>query len=204
MGVMTLARPPAPLAPITPPALMLEPGDVLVRPGPYTVDDLDALPEGCRYELLDGVLVIMGSPTQRHQLIVGSLHVLLHAERPSDLRVLLAPFDVRLGRDRSLQPDLIVTRRSDPQEDALYVAPLLAVEVHSPSTRTFDLGPKSEILAAAGCPSYWTIDPAGPTLTVWSLQEGHYVETARVAAQETWTATEPFALTITPVDLLDL
>lgn len=29
-------------------------------------------------------------------------------------------------------------------------------------------------------------------------------ESARVAAQETWTATEPFAVTITPVGLLDL
>jgi len=197
---MTSARPPASM-----PEHALEPGDVLVRPGPYTLEDLDALPEDCRrYELVDGVLLIMGSPTRRHQLIVGSLHVLLHAARPSDLQVVLAPFDVRLGIDRSLQPDLIVTRRSDPEEDALYVAPLLVVEVLSPSTRTFDLGPKMEILAAAGCPTYWTIDPELPQLTAWSLEDGRYVATARVAAQETWTATEPFAVTITPAELLDL
>ncbi len=200
MGVMTRARPPAPGL-----DRALEPGEVLVRPGPYTLDDLDALPEDCRrYELLDGVLLIMGSPTRRHQEIVGSLYSLLRAARPRDLQVLLAPFDVRLGIDRSLQPDLIVTRRTDLDEDALRVAPLLAVEVHSPSTRAFDLGPKSEILAAAGCPSYWTIDPQEPRLTVWSLQDGRYVETARVGAQENWTATEPFAVTIAPIDLLDL
>lgn len=196
MGVMTVVRPPT---------LTIEPGDVLVRPGPYTLEDLDALPEnGCRHELLNGVLLIMGAPATRHQLIVGSLYALLRAARTDDLQVVLSPFDVRIGVDTCLQPDLVVTRRSDPAEDALYIAPLLAVEVHSPSTRAFDLGPTMEILAAAGCPSYWTIDPREPALTVWSLHEGRYVETVRVAAQETWTATEPFAVAITPVELLDL
>ncbi|WP_257427596.1 Uma2 family endonuclease [Nocardioides carbamazepini] len=190
---------------VRPPAMIVEPGDVLVRVGPYTLEDLDALPESdCRYELLQGILLVMGAPTRRHQLIVGSLYSLLRAGRPPELQVMLAPFDVRFGDDTSLEPDLIVTRRSDLDEDALRVAPLLAVEVHSPSTKAFDLGPKKDILAAAGCPAYWTIDPEQPELTVWTLRDGGYTETARVAAQETWTATEPFTVTITPADLLDL
>lgn len=194
MGVMTIVRP-----------LTTEPGDVIVREGPFTLAERDAIPDnGYRHELLDGVLVMSPAPRPRHQVIVGELFVLLRAAAPRDLRVFGSPIDVHLGERSVFEPDLIVTRRSDLAEDGIHVPPLLAVEVHSPSTKAYDLGPKKDILAAAGCPSYWTVDPALPELTVWSLDGARYVETARVAAQETWTATEPFAVTITPVELLDL
>ncbi|WP_408896417.1 Uma2 family endonuclease [Nocardioides sp. R1-1] len=193
MGAMTLPRP------------TLEHGDVIVREGPFTVAERDAVPEnGYRHELLDGVLLMTPTPRPRHQSIVVELLVRLRAAVPRELQVYVAPFDVRIGEHSAIQPDLVVIRRSDLTESGVRVAPVLAVEVHSPSTKAYDLGPKKDILAAAGCRSYWTVDPRGPELTVWSLREGGYVETARVAAQETWTATEPFAVTITPVDLLDL
>lgn len=193
MGVMTLVRPPA-----------LERGDVIVREGPFTVAERDAIPEnGYRHELLDGVLVMSPPPRPRHQSVTFELAVLLRSAVPRDLKVFLAPFDLRLGERTAVQPDIVVVRRADVSEEGLYVAPLLAVEVHSPSTPTFDLGPKKELLAAAGCPSYWTIDPAGPELTVWTLDGDAYARTTTVTAQETWTATAPFAVTITPRDLLD-
>ncbi len=194
MGGMTIVRPP-----------VAERGDVIVREGPFSVAERDAIPaDGYRHELLDGMLLMSPPPRPRHQSVVGELFVRLRSAVPRDLQVFVAPFDVRVGERTAIEPDLVVVRRDDVTEQGVLVAPLLAVEVHSPSTRAYDLGPKSEILAAAGCPSYWTIDPALPELTVWSLQDRRYVETARVAAQETWTATEPFAVTITPVDLLDL
>ena len=193
MGVMTLVRP------------TLEHGDVIVRDGPFTVAERDAIPDnGYRHELLDGVLLMTPTPRPRHQSIVGELIVRLKAAAPRELQVYVAPFDVRIGESTAIEPDVVVVRRSDVTSKGIVVAPLLAVEVHSPSTRAYDLGPKMDLLAAAGCPSYWTIDPREPELTVWSLQDDRYAETARVAAQETWTATEPFAVTITPVDLLDL
>ncbi|MEV5002764.1 Uma2 family endonuclease [Nocardioides sp. LML1-1-1.1] len=190
---MTLVRPPA-----------LERGDVIVREGPFTVAERDAIAEdGYRHELLDGVLVMSPAPRRRHQSIVLALAIDLRGAVPPDLQVIVAPFDLRLGERTAFQPDILVVRRADVTEEALRVAPVLAVEVHSPSTRTFDLGPKKELLAAAGCPSYWTIDPAGPELTVWSLDGDTFTRTRAVAAQETWTATVPFAVTITPQDLLD-
>ena len=193
MGVMTLPRP------------TLEHGDVIVREGPFTVAERDAIPEnGYRHELLDGVLLMTPTPRPRHQSIVGELFVRLRAAVPRELQAYVAPFDVRIGERTAIEPDVVVVRRSDLTESGIHVAPVLAVEVHSPSTKAYDLGPKMEILAAAGCPSYWTIDPREPELTVWTLQDGGYAETARVAAQETWTASEPFAVTITPIDLLDL
>jgi len=194
MELMTLVRPP-----------LAELGDVIVREGPFTVAQRDAIPEdGYRHELLDGVLLMSPAPRPRHQDIVRELLVLLNAAVPRELKVYSAPFDVRLVDGSVLEPDVLVTRRSDLTETGIHVPPLLAVEVHSRSTKVYDLGPKKDLLEAAGCPSYWTIDPEQPELTVWSLRDGRYVETARVTAQETWTATEPFAVAITPVELLDL
>jgi Uma2 family endonuclease len=193
------------MAVVPPPAIELEPGDVIVREGPFTVAERDAIPDnGYRHELLDGVLLMTPAPVPPHQDIAGSLYVLMRAAIPRELKVYLAPFDVYLGERSVLEPDLIVTRRSDVRRRGLFTAPLLAVEVHSPSTKSYDLGLKMEVLAAAGCPSYWTIDPKLPELTVWSLHDGRYVEQARVAGDETWTAAEPFPVTITPVELLDL
>ncbi|MDQ6522072.1 Uma2 family endonuclease [Nocardioides sp. LHD-245] len=183
----------------------LEHGDLIVRDGPFTVEERDAIPEnGYRHELLDGVLLMTPTPRPRHQSVVGELLVRLKAAVPRELQVYVAPFDVRIGERTAIEPDVVVVRRSDVTSKGIVVAPLLAVEVHSPSTKAYDLGPKKELLAAAGCPSYWTIDPRQPELVVWTLRDGAYAETARVAAQESWTASEPFAVTITPVELLDL
>jgi Uma2 family endonuclease len=62
---------------------------------------------------------------------------------------------VRLADDTVLQPDLLVTRRSDTTERNLPVAPLLAIEVLSPSTRLIDLNLKRACLEGA---ETWTAD----------------------------------------------
>lgn len=179
-------------------------GDLIIREGPFTIADRDALPDdGYRHELLDGVLVMTPPPNIRHQDIALNLGLLLKQHAPVECKVMLAPIDVRLGARTSIEPDVVVARRADMTPTMLPAAPLLAVEVASPSTRTIDLGRKRELLAAAGCPSYWTIEPSGPELTAWTLHDGEYIVEARISGSETWTATHPFAVTVTPVDLLD-
>ncbi|MBB3041583.1 Uma2 family endonuclease [Nocardioides soli] len=178
--------------------------DVIVREGPYTRAERDAVPpNGRHHELLDGVLVMTPAQGVRHQSIVGSLAILLADHAPRDCKVLLGPFDVALGPASILQPDVLVGRRTDFTEIDLPTAPLLAVEVLSPSTRLFDLGRKKELLAEAGCPSYWTIDPTRPELTVWQLDNDRYVAAELVGPDDTWTATAPYPVTITPRDLID-
>jgi len=108
----------------------------LPRGRALTRDDLDTLPDdGHRYELIDGVLVVSPSPSQEHQSMLGELFVLLRAACPADLKVLLAPFDVALAADTVVQPDIVVARRTDLTSRDLPTAPVLAVEVLSPSTR---------------------------------------------------------------------
>jgi Uma2 family endonuclease len=88
------------------------------------------------------------------------------------VRALVAPLDVVLADDTVVQPDVLVARRDDFTERDLPVAPVLAVEVLSSSTRRIDVSLKRARYEAAGCPSYLVVDPDRPSLTARVLQEG--------------------------------
>ena len=169
----------------------------------FTADDLDTLPDdGNRYELLDGEVLVTPSPRVRHQAVSLHLALLLHQAVRAGLRVLAAPMDVRFGPRRQLQPDLLVVR--DEGLDAVRVesVPLLVVEVLSPGTRARDTVIKRRAYEQGGVPSYWLVDADTPALTVLELADGAYIEVAHVERGQSWTAERPYALTITPQDLL--
>jgi len=148
--------------------------------GPWTVDDLDALPEGTttRYELVDGALLVSAEPSLQHQRVSLQLARSLQDAAPPHLEVFL-PVDVRLSPVRQLAPDLTVVRREDASGRRLDGPPLLVVEVQSPSTRTVDLVLKRRVLEEAGVPSYWLVDPDDGVVTVLELADGAYREVVR-------------------------
>jgi Uma2 family endonuclease len=179
-------------------------GSLLVtRPGrPYEYADLEAMPDdGRRYEILDGVLLVTPAPRYEHQVAVTKLLVVLYAARSPDVDVLVAPFDVLITAS-VLQPDLLVARRADFTRRDLPVAPLLAVEVLSPSTRRIDVGRKRERYQRAGTAAYWVVDPDVPRLVAWELRDGVYVEVADVSGDEAFAASVPFDVTVTPAALV--
>lgn len=168
-----------------------------------TVDDLDALPDdGHRYELIDGTLIVTPAPRSDHQTAVVELVYLLRSLVPTDLQVFVAPFDVRLTAQTNLQPDVLVARRSDVTEANLPVPPLLAVEVLSPSTRHVDLGLKRSKYESLGTPSYWVVDPREPSITVWELDEGAYVEVGRAVGDQGLDLEQPFPVRVVPRELV--
>lgn len=173
--------------------------------GPLTRADLDALRplEGSeRYELLDGAIIVTPGPGRWHQAAVLELAVLLRTTRPEGFVVKTAPFDVALAQDTVLQPDLLVTRAADLTDKELPTAPLLAVEVLSPSTRRIDQLLKRDRFAAAGVPSYWVIDPTEPSVQVLELEDGHYAETQLRRGAEPVRVSAPFCLEFTPAELI--
>jgi Uma2 family endonuclease len=176
---------------------------VLPQGRPLTADDLDAVPDdGHRYELVDGTLIVTPAPSTRHQRAVARLLKVLLDAAHDDLEVLPAPYDVRLADDTVLQPDVLVCRRADLTEHNLPTAPLLAVEVLSPSTRLVDLSLKHGRYEAAGCPSYWVVDPDEPSLRAWELRDGSYVEVALAVGDEEFSTALPCAVTLSPDDLV--
>lgn len=180
---------------------------VIPQSGPLTRDDLELLRSaeggsGVRYELLDGSVIVTPSPGRWHQTAGFELARLLRDNKPDNLVVLMAPFDVELAHDTVLQPDILVARRAELTDVDLPAAPVLAVEVLSPSTRRIDLTLKWDRFREAGCPSFWTVDPLLPAVTVWELRDGIYVEALTAQGEEEVEVLSPFELTFSPAGLL--
>ncbi len=178
---------------------------------PWSVADLERLPDdGNRYELLDGGLLVSPAPSPRHQRAAFRLAMILHAAAPEGIEVLPAPLAVRPQGDLALsqqqtelQPDVVVAMAADYTTRDLPVAPLLAVEVLSPSSRLIDLHLKRAAYERMGAPCYWVIDPVDPSLRVFELDAGgRYLEVAHVVGDSTFAAERPFPVAVLPSRLV--
>lgn len=122
--------------------------------------DLDALPDdGLRHELIDGAFVMTPAPGLPHQTLAFALARALHtASRGTELRVVMAPFDVVLGTN-VVEPDILVAPRASFTERDLPTAPLLVVEVRSRSTARIDEVRKRSLYEEARVTHYWLGHP---------------------------------------------
>ncbi|MBV9312447.1 MAG: Uma2 family endonuclease [Pseudonocardia sp.] len=173
---------------------------------PFTVHDLEAMPDdGWRYELIDGVLLVTPAPGWPHQEMSIALLVLLRMACPPDLRVLAGPFGVRTSVTNEVQPDVLVARYTDLTEDSLPVAPVLAVETLSRSTKLKDRTLKKAHYERIGVRSYWILDPSDPGgLEVYELDEnGKYALVASVSGDDVLPVRSPFPVEVSPARLLD-
>jgi len=131
------------------------------------------------------------------------LAALLDSRCPDELHTLPAPFAVQPSKTTELQPDVLVARDEDLTDKLLPVAPLLAVEVLSPSTAINDLNNKKAAYERLGVPSYWVVDPQQPSLTVFELDPaGRYQQVAEVKGEDVFETARPFPVRVVPVELL--
>jgi Uma2 family endonuclease len=172
---------------------------------PWTLDDLDRLPDGPRYEILDGSLIVSPPPTPRHQLAVLRLAMLLEMAAPEDLQV-VADSGVDIAPSY-FQPDVAVAH-----VDAVHAGGkafrtaevVLAVEVVSPTSTSRDRLVKPAKYAANGIPHFWRVEldgPGTPCIVRYRLDGDAYVEIGTVCADEEATVGEPFQLTLRPAEL---
>ncbi len=104
----------------------------------------------------------------------------------------------------SHQEASLVARFADLTEVNLPRAPLLAVEVISPSSGLRDRSLKKAVYERMGVQSYWLVDPdrSRPALTAFELRGSCYHEVAAVSGRDLWEADRPFAVRIIPADLI--
>jgi len=141
-------------------------------------DDYLRLPDdGKRYEILDGELYVTPAPSPLHQRVSKRLQRKLedYFEARGLGEVFNAPIDMILGRHDVAQPDiLIVTNPSQISGRGIEGAPLLVVEVLSPSTRRHDREVKMRRYAALAIPHYWIVDPEGKWIACYRLAGDTY------------------------------
>lgn len=110
----------------------------------YTTEDIYALPDGQRAELIDGSMYLMAHPKRIHQKFVHFLDVTIDnyiREKGGDCEVYPAPFAVFLSKDdrNYVEPDIsVVCDRGKLTEDGCSGAPDWIVEVVSPGSRRID------------------------------------------------------------------
>jgi Uma2 family endonuclease len=145
----------------------------------YTIEDIYALPEGVRAELIDGEIYYMATPTRTHQKIVGEMYLAVAGYIRSHggaCEVYIPPYAVYLNADNSiyLEPDLTVICDLSKSEDKGCVgAPDWVVEVVSPSSKRMDYLLKLFKYRTAGVREYWIINPEKRIVSVYSWNDGH-------------------------------
>ncbi len=140
----------------------------------FTVQDYMSTPEGTRYQLLDGEMILAPSPTDKHQRLLANLYRAVHAfVAAGNLgQVRFAPLDVVLSNHDVAQPDLMFVsneRAGIITEANVQGAPDLVVEILSPSTAEYDEGYKRALYGRHGAREYWLIDPDAETVEVLVL-----------------------------------
>ena len=137
-------------------------------------------PEGAGFQLLDGELIEMPSPTDYHQDVAADIFVPFRLfVKDSDIGVVyFAPLDVVLTENDTFQPDILfisAERRHIITGGKVQGAPDLVVEILSPSTARYDLGYKMDLYARHGVKEYWIGDCEAATIRVLLLVNGAFV-----------------------------
>jgi len=164
----------------------------MTLPRRVTYEDYRHFPDdGKRYEILDGEIFMNPAPAPRHQYTSKRLQRVLedYFEGARGCLVFNAPIDVILAPDDVVQPDLVVVPRG-PQVSARGVegAPLVLVEILSPSRPEYDRTTKARRYAARGVLHFWIVDPDARTIECYRLEGTAYRLDASGHDQETVTA----------------
>ncbi|KHD07997.1 hypothetical protein PN36_08910 [Candidatus Thiomargarita nelsonii] len=150
--------------------------------GEWTYEDYLNLPDdGCRYEIIEGILYMSNAPSFDHQYTVMEIAFNLKSfVNQNQLGyVLTAPFEIHLAeKTRPVQPDVFfIGAERGLLRGAKYFdgSPDLVVEVLSPSTRRFDQFTKFRAYEKAQVPEYWIADPKSRLVQVYTLENQEYV-----------------------------
>ena len=137
--------------------------------------DLERFPEGdgCRYECIDGKLLVTAAPRVVHVAALAELSDQIGrclAGRGIARRVITSTAGLRLEPTAVVEPDLFVlrapvtakTRLDDP------ACAVLIAEVLSPSTAKRDRGLKRMFYQRVGVPAYWIVDLDARLIERWT------------------------------------
>ena len=148
----------------------------------YTIEDIYALPDGERAELIDGQIYYMSPPNRKHQEIAVMLtqKIANHIDKKGGpCKVYPAPFAVFLNKDdiNYVEPDISVICDKDKLNDkGCSGAPDWVIEIVSPGSRRMDCSTKLFKYRSAGVRDYWIVDPDKNRITVWNFEEDNTEE----------------------------
>jgi len=96
-----------------------------------------------RYELAEGQVLVMSGDTKWHQVIVGNAYTLLRTKLDRKRWTVMTEFGLDIGPHTVRYPDIVVDDPATKARDLITKAPVLIVEVLSPSTEKNAFGVKA-------------------------------------------------------------
>ena len=143
----------------------------------YTTDDIYALPDGERAELIDGKIYYMSPPSVKHQKILNYLSTEINLyirSKNGSCEVFSAPFAVFLDESKSnyVEPDISVICDKTKLENGqgCMGSPDWIIEIVSPSSKYMDYFTKLVKYRNAGVREYWIVDPMKNLITTYNLE----------------------------------
>ncbi|MCI9469609.1 MAG: Uma2 family endonuclease [Lachnospiraceae bacterium] len=144
----------------------------------YTIEDIYALPDGERAELVDGHFYSMAPPNTRHQILLSRLNQKIANyidTKGGTCEVIPAPFAVFLNNDsiNYVEPDISVICDKNKLDDrGCNGAPDWIIEIVSPSNQQMDYEIKLFKYRTAGVREYWIVNPMTCIINVYDFENG--------------------------------
>ena len=142
----------------------------------YTIDDIYALPDGERAELINGQIYYMAPPSRKHQdlslEISGTIREYIRSHK-GGCKVYAAPFAVYLDETSGtyVEPDIsVICDKNKLDERGCKGAPDWIIEIVSPSSKQLDYLVKLLKYQAAGIREYWIVDPMKNRTIVYNFE----------------------------------
>lgn len=157
--------------------------DALARESAYhTIEDIYALPDGQRAELIDGLIYDMAPPSTKHQRLLNYINTEINLyirKKSGECEVFPAPFAVFLNKDHAnyVEPDISVICDKDKITDkGCKGAPDWIIEIVSPSSKRMDYYIKLFQYRSAGVLEYWIVDYEKDRITVYNFENDEVEE----------------------------
>jgi len=144
----------------------------------YTIDDIYALPDGERAELIDGKIYYMAPPNTIHQRLVGNLFNIISnyiQSNKGDCEPFIVPFAVFLNENDKnyVEPDIsVICDKSKLTDKGCNGAPDWIIEIVSPSSKSIDYFTKLFKYRSAGVREYWIVDPMKKVVMAYKFEKG--------------------------------
>ncbi len=159
-------------------------GNAISEKDILTIEDIEALLEGERAELINGAMYMLSSQLRIHQRIVTRLsHAVLSRidEGNRSCEAYVAPFAVFINGEDDIynyvEPDFsVICDPSKLTDKGCNGAPDWIVEVVSPSTARNDYIYKLFLYDQAGVREYWIVDPEKGTVRTYRLEDEETTE----------------------------
>ncbi len=151
--------------------------DALKKEKNYTIDDIYALPDGERAELINGKIYYMAPPSRIHQKISWKLHQAIANyidSKDGKCEVYAAPFAVFLNKDgiNYIEPDIsVICDQSKLDEKGCHGAPDWIIEIVSPESKPMDYFTKLFKYRNADVREYRIVDPTKDLVMAYRFEK---------------------------------